>query len=105
MPTTSVPFPVPDDGVTDAHESLLDAVHEQFEPFMVMPIEPTPTAGPDGLPSPVVSTVALQASGSCVIWNGCPPITSPADRPTRLKFEPTLLHDVPEVEFDSIEST
>src|SRR5262245_53034794 len=82
MPTTIVPFPVPNGGLTLAHVSALEAVHEQFEPFIVMPIVPAPLAGPYGLPRAVVSSVALHASGSSLMRNACPPITSDPDRGT-----------------------
>src|SRR5215471_10100291 len=86
MPTTIVPLPVPNPGLTLAHVSPLEAVHEQFEPFIVMPIVPAPPEGPYGLPSPVVSSVALQASASWLIENACPPMTSDPDRPTVVEF-------------------
>jgi hypothetical protein len=75
-PTVSVALPVPVNGATDAHAASLKALHEQFGPFAVTPIVPDASAGPNGLPRPVVFSVTLHASGSWVIWNGCPPMVS-----------------------------
>jgi hypothetical protein len=80
MVTMTVPLPVPPCGTTAAHESALDAAHEQLLPFAVIPMFPTPPAGPYGLPSPEVSTVMLQASASCEIEKSWPPIASEPDR-------------------------
>ena len=60
--------------------ALLDAVHEQFAPLAVTPTVPLPPVVPYGLPSDTVLSVTLHASGSCVIWNGCPPITIVPER-------------------------
>ena len=40
------PFPVPDDGDTDAQGTPLDAVHEQFAPFAMIATLPAPPATP-----------------------------------------------------------
>lgn len=68
--------PVPELGVIAAHETLLEADHEQFAPFAVTPIVPVAAPAPNGLPSPVVFSVTLHAWGAWVIWKACPPIVS-----------------------------
>jgi hypothetical protein len=68
MPTD--PLPELDEGATVNQLALLDALHEQFAPFAVMPTVPTPPADPCGDPSEDVSIVSVHASASCVIWNG-----------------------------------
>ena len=78
--TFTVPFPVPDVGPMSAHAAPLDAVHEQFDPFVEIPIVPLPPPTPYGAPSADVSTVTLQASASCVTRNACPPIVSVPER-------------------------
>src|SRR5580765_146424 len=67
--TLSVALPVPDPGEIASHGAPLDAVHGQFAPFVVTTIGPLPPAEPYGVPRPEVSTVTLQASGSCDTWN------------------------------------
>ena len=67
--TPIVPLPVPDAGMIVAHAESLDALQEQFDPFVVTPIKPVPPFGPNGLASRDVSIVALHASPSCVTWN------------------------------------
>ena len=87
--TMMAPLPVLDDGATDAQVTGLDATHEQFGPFMVMPIVPPPALTPNGLPSPDVSIVALQTSASCVMWNDCPPIVKFPDLGYVVEFAST----------------
>ena len=84
-----VALPVPDPGVTAVHATLLDAAHEQFGPFVVTPITPVAAPDPNGLPSPVVFSVTLHGSGSCVIWNGCPPMISAPVRANVVEFGST----------------
>src|SRR5262249_19521785 len=74
--TPIVALPLPVVGASAAHGALLDAVHEQFEPFAETAIVPVPLPDAYGDPSVLVSTVTLQASASCVITNGCPPIVN-----------------------------
>ena len=71
-----VVLPVPPPAFSWAHGESLEAVQAQFAPFVVMPISPVPPAGPNGEPRRDVSSVTEHARGSCVIWNGCPPIVS-----------------------------
>jgi hypothetical protein len=87
--TPIAPLPVPDGGVTDAHETSLDAVHEQLGPLVVTPIVPVVPPDPNGVPSPVVLMVTLQGSASCVIWNTCPPIVSVPVRENVVEFGST----------------
>ena len=87
--TPIVPLPLPDVADSVAHGTLLEAVHAQFAPLAVMPIDPVAPAGPYGEPSDVVSTVTLQANGSCVITKDCPPIVSVPVRDTVVGFAAT----------------
>jgi hypothetical protein len=87
--TESVRLPVPEAGDTVAHVTLLEAVHEQFGPFAVMPMVPVAAPVPNGLPSPVVFSVTLHGSGSCVTRNACPPMISVPDRAKVVEFGST----------------
>jgi hypothetical protein len=62
--TFTVPLPVPDDGETVAHDTPLDAAHEQFAPGAVtLRLTEPPTAAKTCVNGDV-STVTLQASAS-----------------------------------------
>lgn len=87
--TPTVPLPVPDVVFSDAHGTPLEAVHEQFEPFVVTAMRPEPPAGPYGLPRLDVSTVTLHARASWVTWNAWPPIMSVPTRGTVVEFGAT----------------
>jgi hypothetical protein len=77
MPT--IPFPVPDRGVTVAHGVLVAAVHEQPAGALTLIVPPVTPADANGLPSPDVSRLTLQVWPICVIENGCPPISKVPD--------------------------
>ena len=87
--TATAPLPVPDAGPTSAHGASLDAVQEQFGPFIVMPIDPTPPPDAIGLPRLDVSIVALQASASWLTVSDCPLIVSVPDRGKVVEFGST----------------
>lgn len=94
--TKTVPSPAPVSGKIEAHESALDAVHEQLGPFVVTPIVPAPPADPKGLPRPDVSTVTLHARPACVMRNDCPPMASVPEREVVVEFGSTEYTSVPD---------
>jgi hypothetical protein len=93
--TNTVPLPVPESGDTVAQGAGLDATHEQFDPLVLITIAPIDGSGPNGVPRPAVSIVALHDRPACDTWNGCPPMVSVPDRATVVEFGATEYSSVP----------